>query len=198
MSFPSLTNILQYHGDDQSTGLNPTEYTLTPANVTVGSFGKLFSVTLDDQVYAQPLVDTGVTINNGVNTTTGAAGVHNVVYVCTESDEIYAIDTATGAILWARTFLSLSTTGDINNTLGATAIAAQNSTDANSTRHHPQHRHHRHAGHRQQHQHDVRRRLHQGNHRRRRLLGAAAACHQSFRRHGSGIPLFDRHHHRLQ
>jgi autotransporter-associated beta strand protein len=132
LTFPSQTNILQYRDNDQSAGVNSTEYTLTPANVTVGSFGKLFTTTLDDQVYAQPLVDTGVTIDNGLNTTTGSLGLHNVVYVATESDEIYAIDTGTGAILWARSFLTLSTTGNINNTLGASAIAPQDATDAGS------------------------------------------------------------------
>ena len=132
LSFPTLANIIQYHGNDQSIGVNSSEFTLTPANVTLGSFGKLFSVPLDDQVYAQPLVDNGITINNGVNTQTGAAGVHNVVYVCTESDEIYAVDTGTGAVLWGRTFLNLSTTGDVNNTLGASAIGPQDATDAGS------------------------------------------------------------------
>ncbi len=130
LTFPSLTNILQYRDNDQSTGVNSTEYMLTPANVTLGSFGKLFTTTLDDQVFAQPLVDMGITIANGPNTLIGAAGVHSVVYVATESDEIYAIDTVTGAILWERSFLTVSNPD--NNTLGASSIAPQDSVDAGS------------------------------------------------------------------
>ncbi len=133
LTFPSLTSIVQYRDNDQSTGANSTEYTLTPANVTLGSFGKLFTTTVNDQVFAQPLVDMDVNINSGPNTTTGVAGMHNVVYVCTEGDAIYAIDTGTGAILWERSFLTLSTTGDINNTLGATSINVQLGTDVDST-----------------------------------------------------------------
>jgi hypothetical protein len=99
---PSV-NVLNYHNDNASTGLNSNETQLTPANVQVGSFGKQFTVSLDGQVYAQPLVDTGVTINNGRNTTTGSAGVHDVVFVATENDSLYAIDSEVadnGAILW--------------------------------------------------------------------------------------------------
>src|SRR5438477_11957605 len=51
-------NVLTYHNDIASTGLNNNETLLTPANVNVSSFGKLATVGLDGQVYAQPLVDT--------------------------------------------------------------------------------------------------------------------------------------------
>src|SRR5262249_18234169 len=103
---PSV-NVLTFHNDIASTGLNAAENQLTPTSVKVGSFGKLFVVPLDGQVYAQPLVDTGVTITSGVNTKPGAAGVHDVVFVGTEHDSLYAIDAsaAGGAVLWQRTFL---------------------------------------------------------------------------------------------
>ncbi len=127
LTFPAPTDILQYRDNDQSTGVNPSEYTLTPANVTPGSFGKLFTTPVDGQVYAQPLVDTGITITDGPHTTTGAAGVHNVVYVATENDTLYAIDATIGAILWERSFLTVSDPD--NNTLGATAIAPQDAAD---------------------------------------------------------------------
>src|SRR5262249_11165626 len=58
---PSV-NVLTFHNDIASTGLNAQETQLTPANVRVNSFGKLSATTLDGQVYAEPLVDTGVTI----------------------------------------------------------------------------------------------------------------------------------------
>src|SRR5690242_17167157 len=86
------TSVLTYHNDIASTGLNNAETSLTPTNVKVGTFGKIYSDALDGQVYAQPLVDPGVTISNGVNTQSGAAGVHDVVFVATENDSIYAID----------------------------------------------------------------------------------------------------------
>src|SRR5262249_2745035 len=60
------TNVLSYHNDLGSTGANTTETALNPSNVVPGaSFGKLYSTAVDGQVYAQPLVDTGVTIAAG-------------------------------------------------------------------------------------------------------------------------------------
>src|SRR5438105_1569926 len=90
--YAPAVNVLTYHYDIASTGLDANENQLTPANVKVGSFGKLYAATLDGQVYAEPLVDTGVTIANGPNTKPGAAGVHDVVFVGTEHDSLYAID----------------------------------------------------------------------------------------------------------
>src|SRR5262245_5576511 len=74
-------NVLTYHNDIASTGQNLAETQLTPANVRVGSFGKLFASTLDGQVYTQPLVMTSSLIAAGPNTSPGAAGVHDVVFV---------------------------------------------------------------------------------------------------------------------
>ena len=105
-----LTNVLTYHDDIASTGLNATETQLTPANVAVNAFGKLHSTALDGQVYAQPLVDTAITIADGPNTRTGAAGLHDVVFVATQHDSLYAIDAAStgGGVLWQRSFLDTS------------------------------------------------------------------------------------------
>ena len=80
--------ITTYHYDNQRTGWNQHETILTPANV--GNLQVPTAVTLDEQVDAQPLLVPGVTI---------AGGKHNVVYVATENDTIFAIDAATGAIL---------------------------------------------------------------------------------------------------
>lgn len=124
------TDFLSYHGDLASTGVINTETELAPANVAVGEFGKLYAANLDGQVYAEPLVKTGVTIADGPNTTTGAAGVHDVVFVATQHDSVYAIDTGTGAVLWKRTFLDTSVPA--NNTLGASAITSVPSGDTNT------------------------------------------------------------------
>jgi hypothetical protein len=92
---PSATTVLQYHNDNSNTGQNLSETSLTPANVNSGSFGKLFSTSVDGQVYAQPLVMTGVNITTGTQ-----QGTHDVVFVATEHDSLYAIDANTGSVLW--------------------------------------------------------------------------------------------------
>jgi hypothetical protein len=124
--------VLTFHNDSASTGLNSAEDLLTPANVRVGLFGKLFTVPLDGQVYAQPLIDTGVTINPGPNTSLGVAGIYDVVFAATEHDSLYAIDARRtgGAILWKRSFLD--TNNPANNTLGASAITTVSSADVSS------------------------------------------------------------------
>ncbi|MGH7222494.1 MAG: fibronectin type III domain-containing protein [Gemmataceae bacterium] len=118
-------NVLTYEYDTANGGVNANETQLTPANVASGSFGKLFNTPLDGQVYAQPLVDTGVTIGTGPYTTPGAAGVHDVVFVATENDSLYAIDadpSSSGEILWQRSFLNAN---DANDALaGATSVTA--------------------------------------------------------------------------
>jgi len=122
-------NVLNFHNDIASTGANTNESALTPVDVVPnGRFGKLFTTNVDGQVYAQPLIDTGVTVTAGPNTTAGAAGVHDVVYLATEHDSLYAIDSSTGNVLWQRSFLNLS-----DALPGATAITSVPSGVLNST-----------------------------------------------------------------
>ena len=87
--------VTTYHYDNLRTGWNDDEPTLTYKNVKSGSFGLLQAVTLDDQVDAQPLVVPDETITRG-----SQQGQHDVVYVATENDTIYAIDASSGAILF--------------------------------------------------------------------------------------------------
>ena len=82
-------NVTTWHNDLARTGANTHETTLTTANVNANSFGKLFSVTVDGQVYAQPLYLGGVAIGGGT---------HNVLYIGTEHDSVYAIDADSGTI----------------------------------------------------------------------------------------------------
>jgi hypothetical protein len=91
---PSVS-VLTYHNDVASTGLNAAEQALTTSNVNAASFGKVFSSAVDGQVYAQPLVMTGVNITAGAQ-----PGVHDVVFVATEHDSLYAFDANTGSLLW--------------------------------------------------------------------------------------------------
>ena len=91
-------NVLTYHNNNARTGANLNETRLTPASVASGNFGKIFSQAVDGYVYAQPLVVTGVTIPG--------QGVHDVVYVATEHDSVYAFDANTnGPALWQVSFI---------------------------------------------------------------------------------------------
>ena len=125
---PSV-NVLSYHNDTADTGLNAAEVQLSPANVQVGAFGKLYSTAVDGQIYAQPLVLTSVQIAAGQFTQAGAVGLHDVTFVATENDSLYAIDASVngGQILWQRSFLDPSIPA--NNTLGATTIVPVAASD---------------------------------------------------------------------
>ncbi len=89
------TSVTTYHNDNFRTGWNPNESTLTTANVKRATFGLQHTVALDDQVDAQPLVVPGVMITAGQFQGT----VHDVAYVVTENNTVYAIDVHTGTVL---------------------------------------------------------------------------------------------------
>ncbi len=92
-------NVLTWHNDNGHTGQNLQETILTPTNVTPTKFGKLFSYPVDGMIYAQPLYVQGVTINGST---------HNVAYVATENDTVYAFDADSAALnpnpLWQTSF----------------------------------------------------------------------------------------------
>ena len=87
-------NITTHHYDTLRSGWNKSETVLTPGSVVPSKFGLLASVTLDEQVDAQPLVM--------LNQTITGKGTHTVVYVATERNTIYAINGDSGAILLSR------------------------------------------------------------------------------------------------
>lgn len=88
------TSVTTHHYDHYRTGWNRTESVLTPSNVWSPNFGLQHTVVLDDQVDAQPLVMPGVSISSG-----NYQGNHDVVYVVTESNTVYAIDANSGVVL---------------------------------------------------------------------------------------------------
>jgi len=79
-----VPGVYTHHNDNLRTGQNLNETVLTPANVTAASFGRLYSYPLDGLSYTAPLYVANLNIPN--------QGVHNVVYVATEHDSIYAFD----------------------------------------------------------------------------------------------------------
>jgi len=93
------TAIWTYHYDNNRTGWNSHETVLTPANVSSNSFGPLKTIALDDQVDAQPLYVPNVLITAG-----GHQGKHDVVYVATEGNTLYAIDAHSGTVLLQPNF----------------------------------------------------------------------------------------------
>ncbi len=111
--------------DNTHQGQNTHETLLTPANVNGNYFGKLFSVNVDSTVYAQPLYVPGLTLNDGK--------AHNVFFVATENDSIYAFDadSNTGSNanpLWQITLLDAAHGANPGATAvndQGTAIAAQ-------------------------------------------------------------------------
>src|SRR5437879_2337291 len=97
------TGVFTYHNDLARSGANLNETTLTHANVNSATFGKLFSYSVDGYVYAQPLYVSNVTLADG--------SVHNIVYVATQHDSVYAFDannndpTQGGGLLWQDSFI---------------------------------------------------------------------------------------------
>jgi hypothetical protein len=92
-------SVTTYHNDNARTGHNLNEVVLTPFNVNRTTFGKLFTIPVDGQVYAQPLVLAGVTIQGTK---------HTIAYVATEHDSVYAIDADIGTIYWKVSFINLA------------------------------------------------------------------------------------------
>jgi hypothetical protein len=78
-----LAGVYTHHNDLTRAGANTQEYALTPANVNTATFGKLFSCAVDGAIYAQPLWVANLNF----------AGVrHNVIFVATQHDSLYAFD----------------------------------------------------------------------------------------------------------
>src|SRR5438874_3172181 len=83
MSLRAQVDVVTEHNDNFRTGANVTETVLKPENVNQKQFGMLFKHVVDDQLYTQPLIVTRVKVNGGT---------HDVVYVTTVNNSVYAFD----------------------------------------------------------------------------------------------------------
>jgi hypothetical protein len=99
-------NVYTRSYDNARTGANLQETTLTPANVNSTNFGKLFTFHTDGEIYAQPLYVSNLAI---------AGGTHNVVFVASMLNTVYALDADTGTELWSQNFGSPIIPKDVEN-----------------------------------------------------------------------------------
>jgi hypothetical protein len=118
-----LAGVTTYHNNPSRDGTNPKEYALTTSNVNTATFGKLFSCPVDGEVYAQPLWLPNLAIGGGT---------HNVIFVATQNDSVYAFDADTKPChqYWQKTLLGTGITPvppidtgeafDINRKIGIT------------------------------------------------------------------------------
>src|SRR4030095_1448103 len=88
-------SVTTYHNDLARSGWNNNETILSPGNVNARQFGKIFSVPVDGDIYAQVLILSNVQV---------AGGTHNVAVVATTTNNIYAFDADNGNIFWTRNY----------------------------------------------------------------------------------------------
>lgn len=99
-------DVLTQHNNLARTGANLKETILTPANVNVAHFGMLFKRVVDDQVYGQPLIVTDVKIGGGT---------HDVVYVTTVNNSVYAFDANDSHATVPFWHVNFGTPANVNN-----------------------------------------------------------------------------------
>ena len=109
-----------YHNDNMRTGQNLNETVLTPANVNSATFGKLLQLSARRADAASPLYVQ--------NVNDPGQGFHNVVYVATEHDSVYAFDADGRAAppLWKDSF--------INPAAGVTTVPAADTGESATSR----------------------------------------------------------------
>lgn len=88
-------SVTTQHNNNDRTGLNSSETLLNTSNVNAQHFVKLYSLKTDDQVYAQPLIVGGLMMDTVI---------HNVVYIATVNNSVYAYDADNGNLFWQKNF----------------------------------------------------------------------------------------------
>lgn len=121
-------DVVTYHNDNARTGQSLNETTLTLTSVNPATFGKLFALTVDGKVDAQPLYASAVSIPG--------KGTHNVLVVASEHDSVYGFDADTGATLWQVSLLKSGETtsddrgcGQVTPEIGITATPVIDRTE---------------------------------------------------------------------
>jgi len=92
---PQTVSVLTQHNNNTRSGWNDSETVLNHSNVNVGQFGALFTLNVDDEVYAQPLVVGDVPVGSQPR---------NVVYIATVNNTVYAFDGDDGRLYWQKNF----------------------------------------------------------------------------------------------
>ncbi len=106
-----LAAVATYHNNLLRDGTNPQEYALSTSSVTSSTFGKLFSCTIDAPAYAQPLWVPNLSIGGGT---------HNVIFVASTHDTVYAFDADTSpcTAYWNKSLLNSGETYLSNGDVG--------------------------------------------------------------------------------
>jgi outer membrane protein assembly factor BamB len=99
-------DVLTQHNDNARTGANLLETTLTPGNVNKTQFGMLFKRVVDDQLYTQPLVATGIQVDGGTR---------DIVYVTTVNNSVYAFDANDGEAALPIWHVNFGTPADVHS-----------------------------------------------------------------------------------
>jgi hypothetical protein len=107
-------DVTTYHYDVARDGLNAQETILTPLNVNSSQFGRIGFDSVDGKVDAEPLYLANIAI---------AGQLHNVLYVATEHDTVYAFDADSGGLLWQTSVLRTGETTSDNH--GCTQITPE-------------------------------------------------------------------------
>lgn len=97
----TATDVVTYKYDALRSGQNASESSLTPANVNVSTFGKLNNLMVDGRVDAQPLYLSSLNV---------AGSSHDILFVATEHDSVYAFDVNSGALIWQVSLLGTGET----------------------------------------------------------------------------------------
>jgi hypothetical protein len=79
-----MVSVLTNRYDNNRSSANLHETTLNISNVNVNQFGKLFSRSVEGDIYAQPLYYPNLSIPG--------KGTHNVVFIATADNNVYAFD----------------------------------------------------------------------------------------------------------
>lgn len=100
IAMPAAAQVTTSQYNNARTGANLNEAVLTPQNVNAGQFGKVFTLRAEGDIYAEPLYLPHLQIPG--------KGVHNVVFVATERDIVYAFDADGKSTdpLWRVTFIA--------------------------------------------------------------------------------------------